>query len=332
MKKTIIYLSQIIKNIGSYFFGVSLLRILVAKTDSLFLQRMLITKYIRVLSKRKAPFEEIECNKQAMIFEDNFNKFNVFNMCYVSDVLGKTLYAVSMGCYPIFQILDFEGENYYNTFFEPLNTSGFTVKNTDLKKTKYNSGNPHFFMTPKECRVYHLLYNKFFIIRKEIKLQFEQEYQRVRRQCGIKGNLIGCVVRGTDYLLKEPSGHPIQPDIEKLIKKLKEQLTVLDYIYLATEEKKIVEKFEKEFGDKIIISDSCYYDGLYTSENINISEYSFERDNDKFRRGFEYYQRIYILSHCDGYIGGMSGATRIAQIMAGDNWKIKNIINLGVYS
>lgn len=54
--------------------------------------------------------------------------------------------------------------------------------------------------------------------------KFENKYFQIRSCVPNGGKLIGCVARGTDYILKKPSGHPVQPKTDELIAIIKKIL------------------------------------------------------------------------------------------------------------
>lgn len=285
---------------------VKFIRNMILNNDSVIFERVLLKKYVRILNRKEYPFTEIEANKKYIEFNGNYNSFKVFNMCYISDMLGKAMFAVAMGCYPKFSVLDEAGENYYNTYFKNVvDYSKLNKNNISIPKIQRNTGNPHWDMKKKEIHAYSLIYNRFFVLQDKIDENYKMELEHIKSKVKQNtGKIIGCVVRGTDYVLKKPSGHPIQPQLDEVINELKKITNTNDYIYLATEEKKISEELKKEFPNQIIESKSEYYDGIYNSNNINIAEYKFDRENDKFLRGFEYFRRVYCMSQCDCYVGG----------------------------
>lgn len=328
--KYIIKLEQIILRISSYLVPVKLLKRVIVATDNYGLSRILTTREIRHISEEKLDM----IPQRVMTFKESYNTFHVFNMCYLSDLLGKALFAVAWGCIPDFQVPDVEGENYFKTFFEENQWCEQTVhfEHLRLPKCMKYTPYPHWFMSVKERESYHLLYKKFFHIKEEILNAFNEEYDAIRKNIPENSRLIGCVARGTDYIIKKPTGHPVQPETEQLIEIIKKNITERDSIFLATEEKKIFDTFVKIFGkSRVITTDSLYYDGLYESENINIAEYKFDRKNDKYMRGYEYFRRVYILSKCDGMISPVSGATKISLIMKEGRYLPEIIINLGEY-
>lgn len=328
MYKVLIKFIRFIMMCLSYILPLNVLRSLTIRTDNLFVERILVKKYLRKIGQSKEYDVVKDLEKKYIRLNSNFNKFSVFNMCYISDMLGKA----ALGYYPKFEVIDENGENYFSTYFKKINYDGMKEKKYHLPNCLYNSGNPHWFMNKNEIHAYHLIYRTFFQLNDEFSTDFSNECRRVQNEAHKNsGMLYGVVVRGTDYLIKKPKGHPIQPDVSDVLKKLKKNVSANDRIYLATDEKKVKIAFEEAFPNQIITSEGMYFDGLYKTKNKNIAEYRFNRENDKQLLGIEYFRKVYVLSACDTYFGGISGASRIAIIINDNKYKNPNIFNLGVY-
>lgn len=190
-----------------------------------------------------------------------------------------------------------------------------------------NTTTPHWFIGSTERDAYRLLYREFFRLKKRIQAEYDTAYKEVK----CENKLIGCVVRGTDYLIKKLAGHPKQASLNKVFKILDKMLSNGYLLFLATDEKRYLDLFTARYGNRVMTTDSIYYDDLYGSDNININEFRTERENDKFLQGYEYFRRVYILSKCDGLVSSMSGATRMALIMKEGEYSPKIIFNEGFY-
>ena len=59
----------------------------------------------------------------------------------------------------------------------------------------------------------------------------------------------------------------------------------------SIEEKKIEERFEQEFPGKILINKRSYYDNYYANKCTYIREVNFERENDSYYKGLEYFYK-----------------------------------------
>ena len=120
-----------------------------------------------------------------------------------------------------------------------------------------------------------------------LKSKIIKEAEKVRKKLFNESkNVLGVLIRGTDYISKKPKGHPIQPDPNIVIKDVKEmdKKNKYDWIFLATEDDNIRTKFIKEFGDKV---------KMVQTKNINYKD-GYLADNENLR-GIEF-QKIYLLS------------------------------------
>ena len=66
-------------------------------------------------------------------------------------------------------------------------------------------------------------------------------------------NILGILIRGTDYLARKPKKHPITPDSSIVINdiKLMDKNNNYNYYFIATEDDLIRNKFKGEFGKKL---------------------------------------------------------------------------------
>lgn len=227
---------------------------------SLIVSKILCIKVLEEIANKNNFDEYISNIKYKIIFKSNKNQFSVFNMCYLSDMLGKSLLALSLNAVPVFDVKDRDGENYYTTFFKINNSDEINqLKEIKLSKTvECYTVNPRWFMRKKEQKAWHHLYKKYFTLRKDIMDKFEKEFKN-KKNHGIK-DIIGCVVRGTDYEIKKPKGHPIQPTIEEIINELKKIKEDNDntVFYVVSDEQRYFERINKCFP------------GGYLQVNVNI--------------------------------------------------------------
>lgn len=122
-------------------------------------------------------------------------------------------------------------------------------------------------------------------------------------------NILGVLIRGTDYIAKKPFGHCISPSIKMVFKDIKEMNKKFNYdlIFLTTEDDKIRNKFIKKFGDKIRYFksnnniDYNYKKKLWLAINSNIN------GNIKFMK--IYLINIIILSNCIDILCARTGGS-----------------------
>ena len=116
---------------------------------------------------------------------------------------------------------------------------------------------------------HHQIQEKYMSVKKNIYKEVDNIWQDL---FGNSKNVLGILIRGTDYRANEPYGHSVQPSLKIVIN---DTITMnkkynYDFIFLATEDNKIRNTFIKKFGDKLkylIPKKKVYYsagDGFLT--------------------------------------------------------------------
>ena len=127
----------------------------------------------------------------------------------------------------------------------------------------------------------------------------------------------------------------MQPSTEQVIKACKEYIKRdgYDAIYLATEECKIRDEFEKAFPGKILENKRVYYDDIYDQDDsiAYIKDVHFERENDRYLSGLEYLSSIILLSRCSALVGGNCGGTLGALFFNDEQYQFVHVFDLGLY-
>ena len=143
--------------------------------------------------------------------------------------------------------------------------------------------------------------------------------------------ILGVLARGTDYVKLKPHDHPVQPLPEDIIVKTDEVMRTekFDAVYLATEDKSILAKFQAAFGDKLLQAECEYIDYDESSEKW-ITEYSLDRNNDKYLRGLEYLVSILFLSRCRGFIASMTSGSQAVMYLS-EGFEYLYVFDLGLY-
>ena len=156
---------------------------------------------------------------------------------------------------------------------------------------------------------HHQIQEKYMGIKNELLLESEKLWKNL---FGDSKNILGILLRGTDYTSRRPPGHAKPPSIKKAINdtiKMDDKYKY-DFIFLATEDYKIRNKFIKKFGEKlkyILPEKPVYYN--YDRKNFlsfNIKVYG----NMNFMK--TYVLSIIILSKCEDIISARtSGAAGV---------------------
>lgn len=140
---------------------------------------------------------------------------------------------------------------------------------------------------------------------------------------------IGVHFRGTDFRMNYDN-HPIAVTIEQEFKAIDEAIEVYGFeqIFLATDEVKAVERFREKYGDRVV----WYKDVFRGDTNISVAFSKSDRENHRYRLGYEVLRDMYTLSLCDGFIAGISQVSicaRIAKRARDEEYKYLKIIDNG---
>ena len=174
---------------------------------------------------------------------------------------------------------------------------------------------------------WHIIAQKYIPIKNKIII--EANYIINKLFNGYK-NILGILIRGTDYLAKKPKNHPIPPHPTRVIQDIKKMDKINDYkwFFIATEDNLIRSKFIKEFGKKL----------KYILYKVNI-KYDFNKksflsynDNIKGNLNFlkVYLINILILSKCNDIITARTNGAVAAFILT-EGFRNYKIYNIGIY-
>ena len=142
--------------------------------------------------------------------------------------------------------------------------------------------------------------------------------------------VLGVHFRGTDYKAGYQN-HPVAVQIEQTITQVKKSLekNIFQKIFLATDEKNAVERFEKEFPGKVF-----YFQDVYRGEgNTSVAFSQSVRPEHHYRLGYEVLRDMYALAACDGLVAGLSQVVNCARIVkesSGKEYDTLCIINNGI--
>lgn len=268
---------------------------------------------------------------------------------YVNLFLPHLAYSLAKGYIPVIDLAS--NPNIYSTdndnSWEKFFTQPFDIGLDDLQGNKiikcpvdfwYTYG-PHCIpgMSEKEITFWNRVFMALVHYNERTELYLQEEYDGIIKN---HKDVIGAIYRGTDYTQGHPIGHPIQPSKKMLADKIEESMATGDYeaIYIASDEKGIVDYLEKRFPNKVLINRRSYYDEDNTIDysrcNIDhrgISDVRFQREDDAYLRGVEYLSSINLVSNCSALIAGGCGATIAALYMNGLKYKSSCVFQLGKY-
>ena len=140
--------------------------------------------------------------------------------------------------------------------------------------------------TDVEKYYWHHFANKYLSIKKEL---IELSKKIMYRLFKSSKNILGVLIRGTDYVAMRPIGHPIQPNLTDIIRDVKrmDKKYIYDYIFFSTEDEIIKEKFSKIFHKKV------KYIKSRIKINYDYSKKVFIAYNNKIKDYIEY-NKLYL--------------------------------------
>lgn len=190
-------------------------------------------------------------------------------------------------------------------------------------------GNTEFYDNPVRLKYFQDIFKRYIRFSRETEMKLQEMRDSVMPQ-DVK--ILGVLCRGTDYLLKKPKNHPVQPEPQVVIKDAEAIMKKYgcDYVFLATEDQDILDMFKSHFGTKLkyIKQNRVTHEQM---KNVNrLMSISSKSNRDKYLMGVEYLSATYILSKCHCFIGGRCGGTKGVLLM-NDNFEYKFIYNLGFY-
>lgn len=140
-------------------------------------------------------------------------------------------------------------------------------------------------------------------------MYLEQSYQEL-----LEGKKTLAVhFRGSDYR-RQYNNHPVFVSIEQEMEQVSRilQNKEYEYVFLATDEQEAIELYKHRFGDKV----KFFEDVCRVSQGKESVAYSHsERENHHYLLGLEVIRDQYMLTRCEGLVGGISNLTLTAQMM-----------------
>ena len=263
-------------------------------------------------------------------------------------VLGHVVFARKFGYIPVVDMLHYktlysedcpvEGEmNAWNYYFENVGKVGLEeayesrryVFGKDEPLHKYANlfcDAVYRFPSDRAIDYYYPIIHDSICIKENILKDFQQDWNR---KIPDAGRIIGMHIRGTD--MKNNLGHPMPADTEQYIRRaellLKQDQTVQG-IFLATDEKKIVDIFKEHFSGKcrVVVNEAFRSEEQKTQRQTGIHEQVIEhpRENHKYRMGMEVLRDAWCLSECDYLICGHSNITNV--VILWNNHRFREVI------
>lgn len=267
----------------------------------------------------------------------------------VNKVVMHLAYAEDNGYIPIVDFKSFwtqyhlDGElgkvNVWEKFFcQPMDYNLESIVNSkniiisDKKPApsqEYFMGNTDFYDNPDRLAYFQKIFKKYIRFSEASKSYLEDKKSKIIPN---NSKVLGVLCRGTDYLLKKPKGHPIQPNPQEVIVRTEQVMREYkcDFVFVATEDADILDIFKEKFGDYLLyVNQNRIRQEEMTNANL-VVDITSKSKQDKYIMGLDYLLSTYILASCPCFIGGRTGGTKGVLLMQ-EGFEYCYIYNLGFY-
>ena len=166
----------------------------------------------------------------------------------------------------------------------------------------------------------------------KVKPALMEEISAVRQKLfSPNDRVLGVLMRGTDYIANRPQGHAIPPPVEFaasiVVEKLREWQC--NKIFLATEDKNILQIFKQVFRDICVTFDREYVDYKPDTQKF-LASYRIDRPNDRYIQGKDYLTQMVLLTMCNSLVAARCSGSAGVMMMA-DKFEHTYFFNLGRY-
>lgn len=153
-------------------------------------------------------------------------------------------------------------------------------------------------------------YDKYFQLN-EVTEQYIQEKQDVLFPKNAR--ILGVSVRSMAYGAHSAHGHPIQPEMEELIRTIRKGLVDwdLEYVFFTCESEVTIECAREAFGDKLLALPRIRYREEPGEDDRENPMYMPGR---RYQSNLDYLTEMVLLSRCTSLLAGMSSGVRAAII------------------
>ena len=243
----------------------------------------------------------------------------------------KTQYTIDETC---------RSENFWELFFEQpcgysiddVNRSKYIVfqRKSPAPKKCYLMGQTEFYDDDSRIRYFRNYFKRYIRFNNTMSTYLYDKYHQLLFN---KGPIIGVLCRGTDYVIKRPKGHFVQPSPDMVIQDaLKIQKKYgCKYVFLATEDADIFQSFIEVFGERLLSIPQKRVSKSNMDEEHFLSAQSDWIENDNpIEKARAYLTSMYLLSKCDFFLSGKTGGAKAVLLMT-DGFRYQKIYDLGFY-
>ena len=263
----------------------------------------------------------------------------------INKVLMHLWFAEDKGYIPVIDWLNFKTqyrinrENVWENIFEQ--PYGYSLE--DIKQSKniiinrqaaapdniYYMG--QFYDDLERINIFRKLFKKYLRFTRSTLNHLESEYKKYIPE---GSRVVGVLCRGTDYVMKKPKTHPIQPEPKQVLSDVNRIMSEYscDYVFLATEDADIFDLFEKKYGEKLLSvpQKRIHKQDLQKDQFLAKKMTNGTTNQNKMSLALNYLTSTYILSKCNCFISGRTGGCKGVLLMRED-FEYCKIYDLGYY-
>lgn len=287
--------------------------------------------------------EELVRNaKGILMIRYGYYPYECFSVCFLHDMLAQIWEALRGGYIPRVELKDRKKGwiNWADYFEQPFfEFDREKLDHLPIYETKQRIATPWgegygFFRQEEWFSLLCGLYQNWAVLNEKTADYVRREYVKL-----LDGKrVLGVLCRGTDFSEGKPKGHPVQPDIGELIREAREMKKKLscDYLYVASEEKRLVDQMKEAFPEKVLENRRSYCDEEYYrmtagGNDVKIAEVLYQGEETYYQRGLEYISSVMLLSKCKGLVAGDCGGSEFALYMNNRQYEAYHIFSLGTY-
>lgn len=149
--------------------------------------------------------------------------------------------------------------------------------------------------------------------------------------------IMGVSVRGTSYGVckskTDTSGHPVQPDIERLILSISEAIEEwdMDFIFVTCELESVITKISEAFPSKVIFLPRKRYQKPPVRGDVEKNLDPLYVPGQKYQTNLDYVTEMVLLSRCNSLLAAMSSGVRAAIIWNNNQYENMRIFDNGLW-
>lgn len=174
--------------------------------------------------------------------------------------------------------------------------------------------------------------SKYIRLQAEVQVYMETEIEQLLKKDteAAEKKILGVHVRGTDFK-QNYNGHPVAVTLQEYVQETDRLLKSggYDKIFLATDDTNAIQRFEKEFGAKVLY----YRDVTRSKGDETVMKSESNRENHHYKLGLEVLRDMLTLAACDGLVAGLSQvsyAARIQKISMNRQYTDLKILDKGI--